>query len=420
MMDPKPDAHASTGEQRVMRPRRAAPADAVRPTRAEVDLGALRDNAHYLARKAGNSKVWAVLKADGYGHGAPAIARTLERCPIGGFCVALLEEAIELREAGIVAPILIMGGYYGRAYEEVIERDLTPVIYDAGHIEGFARVLRARTAEGAERPRTLGVHVKVDTGMARLGVRPEGLEAFATLLRAHPELRVDALMTHLAQADAPDGIETDQQLRRFDAATATLAERGVRAPMRHAGNSAALLRGHALLDAVRPGVALFGVSPFSPKLGPSIRAGAAATSSGDSLRHVMRVRTEVVDVRQVQRGDRVGYGGTFCASKPTRIATVAMGYADGLPRSSSPGASMLIGGKRAQLVGAVSMDMATLDVTEIPNVACGDEVVVLGRQDGPLGHDLITVEELAAHADQIPWEVLTQISRRVPRFYRDP
>jgi alanine racemase len=388
---------------RVLRPRRAAPADAVRPTRAEINLAALRHNLRVVARHAGEAKVWPVIKADGYGHGAPAVARTLERAGAEGFCVALLEEAIELREAGVQKPILVMGGYYGGAYEEIVARALIPVVYDASHLEGLARAARQ-----AGRP--IEAHLKIDTGMARLGIRPEETESFVGALALAPEVRISGLMTHLAcaevGADASGESPTSEQLARFEAVSAELARRGISPAVRHVANSAAVLRGQALFDIVRPGVALFGVSPL--------------TEGTSELRSVMRVRSEIVDVRAISSGEPVGYGALFRASRPSRIATVAMGYADGLSRQLSNKGHMLVRGVRCPIVGAVSMDMSMLDVTEVPGVALRDEVTVLGAQEGPLGRDAISAEEIAAQAGTIPWEVLTSISRRVPRFYREP
>ncbi len=395
---------------RVQKPRRAMPADAVRPTRAEVNLAALRHNLHIVQKHAGGAKVWAVLKADGYGHGAPAVARTLERAGASGFCVALLEEGVELREAGITAPILVMGGYYGAAYSELLHRRLTPVVYDLGQVEGFAKL--ARTGE-VDSP--VAVHLKVDTGMARLGVTMDGLGGFASALAAYPEVHIAGLMTHLACADAASEDELTAQMVRFDDATMLLAKHGVRPKLRHAANSAALLRGHAQLDAVRPGVALFGVSPRL--------VGGAATPMVSGLWPVMRVRTEIIALRDVPAGSPVGYGALFRTSRPSRIATIPMGYADGLSRQLSSKGHVLVAGKRAPIVGAVSMDMSMVDVTDVAPltpVAVRDEVVVLGAQEGRLGKDVITADEVADHAGTIAWEVLTSVSRRVPRFYREP
>ncbi len=404
---PEPPSVPGPLEPRVLRPRRAAPADAVRPTRAEVNLGALRHNLHVVKKHAREAKVWAVLKADGYGHGAPAVARTLERAGADGFCVALLEEGIELREAGIVTPVLVMGGYYGAAHAELLARRLVPVVYDLAQVEGFARAVRSGGLRGP-----VDVHVKIDTGMARLGVTPRELEAFAEGLSDFPEVRVHGLMTHLASADAISTEETNEQMLRFDEATARLARLGVRPEMRHAANSAAVVRGQALLDVVRPGIAVFGVSPRLPAAPPRPLV--------EGLRQVMRVRTEVVDVRDVPAGAPVGYGALWHAPRPSRIATIPMGYADGLSRQLSNRGYALVRGKRAPIVGAVSMDMSMVDVTDHPGVSVRDEAVVLGAQEGPLGKDCIHVDEVAEQAGTIAWEVLTSISRRVPRFYREP
>ena len=394
---------ASEG-MRVLKPRRAAPADAVLPTRAEVYLDALRHNARVVQRHAGDARVWAVLKADGYGHGAPAVARTLERAGVDGFCVALLEEGIELRDAGIRAPILVMGGYYGGAHDEVLARGLVPVVYDLGQVQGFARLVRIGAVDGP-----IDVHLKIDTGMARLGVTMQELPRFAAALADYPEVRVSGLMTHLACADAPTVEETRAQTTRFDEATAQLARHGVRAQVRHAANSAAVLRGEALFDAVRPGLALFGVAPQ-----------AAGVALSAELRPVMRVRTEIISLRDVVAGEPVGYGALFRTTRATRIATVPMGYADGLSRHLSNRGHALVRGKRVPVIGAVSMDMSMVDVTDVPGVTMRDEVVVLGAQEGPLGKDAITADEVAAHEGTIAWEVMTSISRRVPRFYREP
>jgi alanine racemase len=369
-----------------------------------VNLEALRHNLRVVKRHAGGARVWAVLKADGYGHGAPAVARTLERARVDGFCVALLEEAVELREAGIVAPILVMGGHYGNAHEEVVERGLTPVVHDMGQVAAFARLVRSGAAPGP-----VDVHLKIDTGMARLGVTLEELPEVAAHLGDFPDVRIQGLMTHLACADALTDDETREQLRRFEDATALLARHGVRPVMRHAASSAALLRSHGTFDVVRPGLALFGVSPCT--------GGEPLTRE---LHAVMRVRTEVVALRDVDAGAAVGYGATWRAPRRSRIATLPVGYADGLSRRLSNRGHVLLRGRRAPIVGTVSMDMAMVDVTDIPGAGIRDEVVILGSQDGPLGKDFIGADEMAAHADTIAWEVLTSVSRRVPRFYREP
>ena len=403
---PPPSSASSIDGARVMRPRRAAPADAVRPTRAEVNLAALRHNLRVVQKHADGQKVWAVLKADGYGHGAPAVARTLERAGANGYCVALLEEGIELREAGILAPILVMGGYYGSATAELLARKLTPVVYDLSQIEAFARLVKTGAASSP-----VDVHLKVDTGMARLGVRMNELEAFAAKIADTKEVRVTGLMTHLAEADALSPDDMRHQMSLFEDATARVAKFGIAPTVRHAANSAAVLRREAKLDAVRPGVAIFGVAP--------VPLAANGAESGD-LRLTMRVRTEIAALRTIEAGEKVGYGGLWTASRPSVIATIPMGYADGLSRALSNKGHALVRGKRAPIVGAVSMDMAMLDVTDLPGVSVRDEAVLLGAQEGALGKDMISADEVATHAGTIAWEVLTSISRRVPRFYREP
>lgn len=384
---------------RVLRPRRAVPADAVRPTRAEVNLANLRHNFHVVARHAG-VPIWAVLKADGYGHGSKAVARTLERAGAAGACVALVEEGVELRHAGIQTPILVMGGYYGDAWGEVIRHRLTPVVYDAGQIESL--VAEVRYLEAAPVP----VHLKIDTGMARLGATPAELPALAALVLATPEIELEGLMTHFACADAGQDPSVDAQLDRFDEAKALLAARGLMPRLSHAANSAALFdSARSRLSLVRPGLALFGVDPRG--------------KTGE-LRPVMRVSTQIVSLRDLSSGQSVGYGATFRAARPTRIATVPIGYADGLSRALSNRGALIVRGRRAPIAGVISMDMTMLDVTDIPGVSLRDECVALGAQKGPLGQDEIRAEELAAELGTIPWEVLTSVSRRVPRFYREP
>jgi alanine racemase len=375
----------------------------VRPTRAEINLGHLRHNLKLIKRAAGRSRVFGVLKADAYGHGAPAVARTLERSGIDGFCVALLEEAVELREAGIGVPILVMGGYNGQAWSEVLARRVTPVIYDVAQAEGLAR--EARLAQ--VRPAPVGVHFKIDTGMGRLGCELAQMPKVLERLRAISEIRVEGLMTHFAGADDETIEPVSLQLERFQQATKTAKMLGVAPEIRHAANSAALFRcREARLDWVRPGIALFGVAPrFGEKI---------------DLRPAMSIRTEIVALRHLAKGDPLGYGWTWRAPRPSVIATIPMGYADGLSRHLSNRGAVLVRGKRAPVVGTVSMDLTMVDVTEHAGAAIRDEVTVLGPQQGALGKDLITATEIAGHVGTIPWDILTSVSRRVPRFYREP
>jgi alanine racemase len=385
---------------RVLRPKRALPNEAVRPTRAEINLANLRHNLRVVQR-ATKSPVWCVLKADGYGHGAKAVARTLERAGAAGICVALLEEAIELREAGIERPILVMGGYYGGAWGDLLRHNLTPIVYDAEQIDALADEVRFSGSEPVR------VHLKVDTGMARLGVTPREVTGIARALSRRPEVVLEGLMTHFACADSGETESVEHQLQIFAAVTEDLRRMGFSPPIRHAANSAALFQcPSSHLEAVRPGLALFGIQP---------RIGMA-----QDLRPVMRMHTEVVALRDLERGDPAGYGATWTASRPSRIATVPLGYADGLSRALSNKGHLLVRGRRAPIVGSVSMDLTMIDVTDIPGVELRDEVVAIGAQRGVLGTAEITVEEMATELGTIPWEVLTNVSRRVPRFYREP
>lgn len=345
--------------------------------------------------------MWAVLKADGYGHGAKAVARTLERAGAAGVCVALVEEGIELRHAGINIPILVIGGHYHRALGEVIEHRLTPVLHDPGQVDALAEELEYRNAS------PIDVHVKLDTGMGRLGMMPRDIPALIRAFERHPSVRLFGLMTHFACADAGDAQSMMDQRALFDEATTHLTAAGLAPVVRHAANSAAIFAGpDQHLQMVRPGISLFGVSPnpHHPL----------------DLLPVMRVRTEVIATRELDPGQSIGYGATWTAQRPSRIATIPMGYADGLSRALSNRGHVLIQGRRASIVGTVSMDMTMIDVTDIPPLQVGEECVVLGPQKGALGSDTITASEVADHVGTIPWEILTSVSRRVPRFYREP
>jgi alanine racemase len=385
----------------VFRPQRAIPSDAVRPTRAEINLGHLRHNLHAVQKAVGKVPVWAVLKADGYGHGAKAVARTFEREGAAGVCVALVEEGIELREAGIRIPILVIGGHYARAWGDVIAHGLTPMLHDPSQVPALAEEARYMGVAHVD------VHIKADTGMGRLGITPRELPRLIAALEKNPEVRLHGLMTHYACADTSDTVHLDEQFAAFEAMTSELARRGLQPKCRHAANSAAVFtdRKHHL-DLVRPGIALFGVAP-KPDLGVD-------------LLPALRLRTEVIALRDVELGETVGYGATWTAKRRSRIATIPVGYADGLSRGLSSQGNVLLAGRRAPIAGIVSMDMTMVDVTDIQGIELGEECVVLGSQKGRLGSACITVDEIATQLQTIPWEVLTSISRRVPRFYREP
>lgn len=399
----------------VVRPSRAAPTEAARVTRAEVNLAHARHNLRsiqsYLAREGKAPQVWAVLKADGYGHGARPLALALQQAGVDGVCVALLEEAIELREAGVRCPLLVMGGYYGRyrdGLEALVEHNITPVVYHRGQLEALTSVLQHQDPEGAK---PFAVHLKVDTGMGRLGVSPEELPELLVAFRHSRRLLLDGLMTHLACADSDEPGISQQQLVHFGRATEQLGQAGLTPRFRHAANSAAMLRwANARFDIVRPGIAIFGVHPSPAQRRPD----------EPRLRPVMRVLSEIVALREVPSGAAIGYGHSWQAKRRSKIATLPLGYADGLNRDLSNRGHVLVCGKRAPIVGMVSMDLTMVDVTDIEGVGLRDEVVVLGEQSGRLGSDAIGADEIAAHCGTISWECLTSISRRVPRFYRQP
>jgi alanine racemase len=393
-------------EERILNPQRAAPASAVRPTRAEVSLSRLRQNYHWLHAVA-QVPVWGVVKADAYGHGAKAVGRTLERAGCQGLCVALVEEGVELRQAGITIPILVMSGNVEGAWVGLLEHKLTPVVSQIGQLRQLVEAARNRGSV------PVAAHLKLDTGMGRLGATPGEVEALARTWAAQDLVRLDGLMTHLASADTDPG-SVQEQLACFAAGERVLAGFGLRPRIRHAANTAGLLFHPAThFDFVRPGIGLYGLGP-----GPGLAAG-AATNAGTELQPVLRVRSEIVALRMLPAGARVGYGGSWVAPRSSRIATVPIGYADGLFRNLSNRGEVLVRGRRAPIVGAVSMDLCSIDVTGIDGCELSDEVVVLGSQKGPLGQDTLGAEEIARHVGTIAWEVLTAVSRRVPRFYRE-
>jgi len=376
------------------RPRILLADESMRPTRAEIDLDAIAHNLRIVRALSAPARVLAVVKADAYGHGVVPVALRLEQEGVSGFGVALAEEGLELREAGVRAPILVLNGVYGHAHLDVLEAGLTPVVYDLAQVEAFERAAGDRRVQ---------VHLKIDTGMGRLGVPLRRLPAFLDAMSRHPRCHVVGLMTHLSSADSDDDA-TSEQLARFAEARAQVLGAGHPVATVHVGNTAATLRRpDARFDMVRPGGALFGVQP--------------TPEDGLELRPALRLRTEVIALRDLEPGEFVGYDRTFVALRPTRIATVPLGYGDGLLRGLSGCGEMLVRGLRAPIAGRVSMDLTTLDVTDVPGCACGDEVVVVGSQRFEERHATIRAEEVAARAGTIGYDVLTSISRRVPRVH---
>jgi alanine racemase len=364
---------------------------------AEVDLAALRKNVDVLAATVGPGVgILAVVKADAYGHGALAVARALER-KVWGFAVSLVEEGVELRRGGIEAPIVVLGSFYGYSHRDVIAFRLTPVVADEGDVDKFARAADEMSAG------RVGVHLKIDTGMARLGVRPEKLDGMLARIKATPGVELTGLCSHLASADADDATPTDAQLAAFEEARRRIAAAGLAIPLVHVANSAATQRfGVARYDLIRPGLALYGYSP-SP----------AAAYTG--LLPAMSLKSRIVALRDVPAGEPVSYGGLWRAPSAARIATVPIGYADGYTRRMTGKAEVLVGGRRCRVVGAITMDMCMVDVSAV-DAKLGDEVVLLGAQ-GPDPSVRIGADELARWSDTISWEIFCGISKRVPRVY---
>jgi alanine racemase len=349
----------------------------IRQTRAEIDLGALATNLRHVKELVGEDVgVLAVVKADAYGHGAIPVARALERAGVLGLAVSLAEEGIELRRAAVGGLILVMGGVYHGAHREILSHGLVPVVSELADLDAFARAARALGTRAR-------IHVKIDTGMSRLGLRPSQVDAFLAAAAGYAEVEIVGVCTHLASADT-DPAFTREQLERFDAARRGFPP-GI---LVHAANSAAttqLAASH--YDAVRPGILLY--------------------------RDVMRLVTAVSQVRDVSAGDPVSYGGLWRAPGPRRIATLPVGYADGYPRRLTGAGEVLLHGHRCPVVGAVCMDMTMIDVTDVPGVTVGDEAVLLGAQGG----ERVTARELADRAGLIEYEITCGVSKRVPRFY---
>ncbi len=364
------------------------------PVRALVDLDAIASNYALLRQRVGPGRpVYAVVKADAYGHGAAAVARRLAAEGAEHFAVANAGEGVALRRAGVRGEIVLLshaepsGLALHRAY------GLSPTLYDLVQAEGFAEASRA-CAE------PLAVHLELDVGMGRAGIRPEDLDACIALLRSAPGLRIAGTFANLSAANDPASPETDRQIGGLEAALARLRAAGVSPGRVHLANSAAvLLHARSWLDAVRPGLALYGVAPSK-----------ALEASG--LVAAMRLEARVVSVRRVPAGSRLGYGGRFTASRETTVAVLPMGYADGFRRSLSGKVDVLLRGKRAPVVGAISMDVTLADATGI-GVQRGDRAVLLGRD----GNEAITAWDLARAADTIPYEILCGIGLRVARVY---
>ncbi len=370
----------------------------IRPTVATVRLEAVQSNLRAirtLVERDGRAPdIIAVVKANAYGHGAAAVARALEAAGATTLACADIEEGVALREAGISAPILVFGALSVSDLAGVFEHRLTPTVSTPGAAQALERAAASRGVR-------IGCHLKVDTGMNRLGFRHDNLRRTMPPVIASPHLLIEAVYTHFATADVPESGFLDEQRGRFDRALAALGAMGLRHVRRHAANSAALVRdARTWYEAVRPGLLLYGIVP--PPL----------ASADLDLGPALSLSSRIVAVKGVRPGEAVGYGQRWSAEGPRTIATVPAGYADGLDTRLGGRGVVLVGGRRAPIVGAVSMDMLSVDVTDL-DVSPGDEVVIIGRQ----GDEEITAREMAAAIGTIPWEIVCRLGSRIQRVY---
>ena len=371
-----------------------------RPTWAEIDLEALAQNLRVIRNHVGDEvKILAAVKANAYGHGAVECARRLERDGVDWFGVALPEEGVELRNAGISKPILCLGGFWPGQEAALLHHRLTPVVYRLDMIESINRA-------AADAAVMANVHLKIDTGMGRLGVRADEVADFCGGLSQFKNIRVDGLMTHLAAADDESKeLFTSDQIRKFDHAMATVRARGIQPAFIHAANSAATFTQSRPGDnLVRPGGSLYG---FTRDVFPD-------SIVSPPLRPVMSLHSRIMLLKRVPRGEKLGYGCTFETKRDSLIATLPIGYDDGYSRALSNLGRILVRGQFAPVVGRVSMDLTLIDVTDTSGVSINDPVTLLGCENG----NSITAEDIGELAGTISYEVTCGISNRVPRIYK--
>lgn len=375
------------------------------PLWAEIDLRAIAHNCRQIIGHIHEgTKVMAVVKADGYGHGAVEVARTALENGADQLAVARLQEALKLRQAGIKAEILILGWTSAQDSQHLLEQNLTQSIFDLEQARELAQAAQAKRQR-------LKCHLKLDTGMGRLGLpaqdagsknelRPELLQAIQDIYQM-PGLDVQGVYTHLAQADNSDASHSQNQLACLQAVLKKMRLLGLQPGICHAANSAGVLNlRQSHLDLVRPGLILYGLYP-------------ERNIANLKLCPAMHLKARIIQVRELQPGDTVSYGSTFVARERTRIATVPIGYADGYPRILSNQGQMLVKGQRAKVAGRVCMDLTMLDVSRISGVEAGDEVLILGQQQG----QGIRAEELGSLSCSINYEIVSRLGSRVPRIY---
>ncbi|UCG78288.1 MAG: alanine racemase [Nitrospirota bacterium] len=356
---------------------------------ADINLDSLVSNYYKVREMVGDSKIIPVIKADAYGHGDIQVARRLEKEDVFAFGVAYVDEAIALREAGIRSEIIVF--FDNERLDDLFKYRLTPVIFEKDTIKGLIEASRRNG-------RPIDVHIKVDTGMGRLGFLPEDFPEIAIEADDNREINVVGLMSHFSDADLDDRGYARLQLERFGAIADDLTKRGMKFDS-HICNSAGIISfPESHLSAVRPGLMLYGYAPVD---------------GSDGLKPVMKVRSSLVSLRSVPEGTPVSYGRTFVTKKKSTIGVVPVGYADGYSRSFSNRASVIIGGKKAPVVGRVCMDLTMVDVSDIEGVGIGDEVVLLS--DVP--EDRLSAGELSGLASTIPYEIMTSLGSRAERMY---
>lgn len=371
-------------------------------TWAEVSLGILRENFRAVQEHVGPSvAICGVVKADGYGHGATECALALEAEGAPWLGVTDAAEGRALRSAGIWTRILLMTGIWKGEEDSIVAHNLTPTVWEVWHIERLEKAARKQQL-------VVPVHLKVDTGMNRLGAAKDALPQLCEKLVACEHLRLEGVSTHFASAEVLDAKDAPQQMKIFEEALATLAGCGFHPPLVHMSNSAAVsARPETWKTMVRPGILLYGYSL------PTTRRGETIVESAMPLRPVLTWKTRVLTVKNVPPGQAVGYMGTYVTKEHSRIAVLPVGYADGYPRLLSNRARVIVRGEYAPVVGRVSMDLTMVDVGHIPGVAVGDEVILIGAS----GAKSVDAVELARLCETVPYEILCGISQRVPRVY---
>jgi alanine racemase len=374
----------------------------LRPAWVEVDLDALSANVAYLKRFVAPAELCAVVKADGYGHGAVPVAKAALAAGAKWLAVALAEEGHELREAGITAPVLVLSEPPAEAMPLVAADRLTATIYTHAGLAAIAKAARSLPTR-----QRLPVHLKVDTGMHRVGAAPQEATELARALSAEPGLVLEGLFTHLAVADEPSNAFTSEQLRRFDQVVAALAGEGLRPALLHAANSAgALFHPHSRYDLVRLGIAVYGLPPSEET---------RLETPARDLEPVLSLKARVSYCKTVGAGEALSYGLRYRLTHSSDVATVPLGYADGVPRRLfEVGGEVLIGGQRRRVAGAVTMDQLLVDCGPSSGVRAGDEVVLLGRQGG----QEVSAWDWAGRLGTVAYEVTCALSARLPRVYR--